>query len=77
MSPHLAADLEQAFGLSPLELARIVTLEEAVRLSSLSEDTWRREHPEKLVRLSDRRVGVRLRDALMLPTETCASADSS
>jgi hypothetical protein len=52
--------------LSAIELARIIPLAEAARLSSLSDDVWRREHADKLVRLSPRRVGVRLADALMI-----------
>jgi hypothetical protein len=35
-------------------------------LSSLSEDVWRREHSDKLVLLSSKRVGVRLKHALFL-----------
>jgi hypothetical protein len=53
-------------GLSPLELNRIVPLAEAARLSSLSEDTIKREFPHWLVRLSPRRLGVRVADALRL-----------
>ena len=49
-----------------LELDRIVTLQEAEKISSLSVDSWKRHHPDKLVELSPRRLGVRLRDALML-----------
>jgi hypothetical protein len=48
------------------ELDRIVSLDEAVRLSTLSRDGWRRYHADKLIRLSPRRVGVRLRDVLQL-----------
>jgi hypothetical protein len=44
---------------------RIVTLARAVELSGLSDDSWRRHHKHKFVRLSERRIGVRLRDALM------------
>jgi hypothetical protein len=56
-----------AFQLSPeRELDRIVSLQEAARISNLSADTWRRIHPDKIVKLSPRRVGIRLRDALML-----------
>jgi hypothetical protein len=54
--------------LTALELARIVPLAEGSRLSSLSEDTLRREHSDKLVRLSARRLGIRVGDALMLPS---------
>jgi hypothetical protein len=52
--------------LSAIELNRIVPLAEAVQLSSLSDDVWRREHADKFVWLSPRRIGVRLKDALML-----------
>jgi hypothetical protein len=52
--------------LSALELNRIVPLAEAARLSSLSEDTIKREFPNWLVRLSPRRLGVRVADALRL-----------
>jgi hypothetical protein len=45
---------------------RIVTLAEASRLSSLSIDTLRRKHRNKFVQLSERRFGIRKRDALML-----------
>ena len=50
----------------PLELLRIASMPEAERLSSLSEDTIVREHPDKVVKLSKRRNGVRVIDALML-----------
>lgn len=48
------------------ELDRIVSLQEAEKLSGISGYTWRRNHPEKIIKLSARRVGIRLRDALML-----------
>jgi hypothetical protein len=44
----------------------IVTLAEAEVLSSLSPDTWRDQHPDKIVHLSPRRDGVRLKHALFL-----------
>ena len=50
----------------PVELLRIVKPEEAERLSSLSWDTITREHSDKVVQLSDRRVGMRVGHALML-----------
>ena len=52
--------------LTPVELNRIVTLDEASRLSSLSKDTLRDRFRDKLVHLSDRRMGMRVGDALML-----------
>jgi hypothetical protein len=50
-----------------IELSRIVSLREAVRLSNISKEGWYRNHSDKLIRLSPRRIGVRLRHALMLP----------
>jgi hypothetical protein len=61
-------DLLQALlrELSPVELLRIVPLDEGSRLSSVSRDTIKRRHPDKIVKLSDRREGIRVVDALML-----------
>jgi hypothetical protein len=53
-------------GLTELQLNSIVSLAEAVRLSGLSDDSWRRYHRDKFIWLSPRRIGVRLRDALMI-----------
>jgi hypothetical protein len=52
--------------LPPIELLRIVEMEEAERLSSLSADTLVREHADKIVKLSSRRNGMRVAHALML-----------
>jgi len=49
-----------------VERLRIVSLQEAARLSGISEDGLRRHHAEKLIRLSPRRVGMRQGDALHL-----------
>ena len=51
---------------SALELDRIISMQEAEAVSSLSVDSWKRHHADKVVELSPRRLGVRLRDALML-----------
>ncbi len=48
------------------ELDRIVTLQEAAKMSSLSPASWKRNHPDKILKLSPRRLGIRLRDVLML-----------
>jgi len=50
----------------PIELLRIVQPPEAERLSSTSWDTLQRNHPDKVVHLSKRRVGMRVGHALML-----------
>ena len=49
-----------------LELQRIVSLQEAARLSAMSPDTLKRRHADKIITLSPRRLGMRVRDALML-----------
>jgi hypothetical protein len=50
----------------PIDLLRIVEMEEAERLSSLSVDTLLREHADKVIKLSSRRNGMRVVHALML-----------
>jgi hypothetical protein len=50
----------------PLELLRIAPMDECERLSGLSQDTLAREHSDKIKRLSKRRNGMRVLDALML-----------
>ena len=49
-----------------LELQRVVTLREAAEISGISLDTIRRRHPQIIIKLSPRRIGVRLRDALSI-----------
>jgi hypothetical protein len=48
------------------ERRRVISLKEASRLSSLSEDTIRRRHADKIIKLSPRRCGMHLEDALSL-----------
>jgi hypothetical protein len=48
------------------ELHRVVDLKEASRLSGLSVDSIKRHHSDKIIDLSPRRRGMRVRDALML-----------
>jgi hypothetical protein len=55
-----------------LALARIVTLREASQLAGISEDTIRRRHSDKVIRLSPRRLGMRVKDALFLTDENAA-----
>jgi hypothetical protein len=52
--------------LSWLELHRIVSLQKASQLSGLSPDSLRRHHADRIVRLSPRRSGMRVIDALMI-----------
>jgi hypothetical protein len=57
-----------------VELERIVSLEEAEQLTSLSHDTLRRRFPNLIVALSPRRVGIRLRDVLAINNGTGEAA---
>jgi len=52
--------------LTPLELNRIARLAEASRLSGLSEDSLRRNHSDKIIRLGPRAVGIRVGHCLQL-----------
>jgi hypothetical protein len=66
-----AMPTDDDFKLPPkLELDRIISLQEAEQVSSLSPSSWKRNHPDKIVELSPRRLGVRLRDALLLRKST-------
>ena len=58
-----------------LALVRIVSLREAAHLCGISKDTLKRRWPNKIIRLSPPRLGMRVRDALMLgePTDTAAA----
>jgi hypothetical protein len=49
-----------------LELERVLPLPEAARLTNLSDDTLRRRHADKIVQLSPRRIGMKVRDALAI-----------
>ena len=70
----MPAPVDDDFKLSPdLELQRIITLQEAERISSLSSDSWKRHHSDKIIEMSPRRLGVRLRDALMLSSKISGS----
>jgi hypothetical protein len=55
-----------ALGFTKLELASFISLNEASRVSSLSEDTLEREHADKIVKLSPKRRAMRLGHALTL-----------
>jgi hypothetical protein len=52
--------------LAGLEGERIISLPEAGRLNDISVDTIRRKYANLIVRMSDKRVGMRLKDALSL-----------
>jgi hypothetical protein len=52
--------------LSPLELLRVASLPEVKRLTGLSADTIKKHHGAKLVRVSPRRIGMRVKDVLAI-----------
>ena len=52
--------------LTAIELQRIAPLTEAARLAGVSKDTLQRHHQDKILQLSPRRLGMRVRDALSL-----------
>jgi hypothetical protein len=65
--PHPVSGEEGASRLpSWLELERIVLLEEAERITTLSPDTLKRRYAPCIVRLSPRRVGMKLRHVLAI-----------
>jgi hypothetical protein len=50
----------------PVEMLQIVPREEAEELSGESWDSLKRNHPDKIIRMSPRRIGMRRGHALML-----------
>jgi hypothetical protein len=52
-----------------IERLRVVSIEEAASLANMSMDTIRRHHRDKFIKLSPRRIGMRLGDALRLRVE--------
>jgi hypothetical protein len=53
-----------------LERERVISLTEAERLTTLSEDTLKRVHADKIIRLSPRRLGMKLRSVLAIASGT-------
>jgi hypothetical protein len=52
--------------LTPLALLRVAPMPEVERLSGLSSDTIKKHYRHLLVRVSPRRIGMRVRDALAI-----------
>jgi hypothetical protein len=61
--PVQPMDLEATAGPTWLELERVLPLPEVTELTSLSEDSINRHHKDKIVTLSPRRKGMKLRHA--------------
>ena len=49
-----------------LELESVTPMDEAEKVTSLDEDTLKRTYPEYVVRVSDRRIGMKLRHILTI-----------
>lgn len=49
-----------------VELERVLTIAEATELTSLSEDTLRRRYADRIINISPKRRGIRLRDVLAI-----------
>ena len=48
------------------ELRRVLPLDQVTELTNLSRDSLKRHFPDKIIRLSPRRLGMRLSDALAI-----------
>jgi hypothetical protein len=59
--------------LSPLELNRIARMPECEYLSGASEDSLKRNHGDKIVRIVPRAIGMRVGDALMIGAKNKSS----
>jgi hypothetical protein len=55
---------------SAVELRKILTLEQVTELTTLSADSLKRHHADKILHLGPRRRGMRLGDALAIGTST-------
>jgi hypothetical protein len=63
----MAAFTNSRIKLSPeLELERIVPLQQAAELQGTSVDTIKRRHRDKIIELSPRRLGMKLKHALIM-----------
>ena len=60
----------------PPEIARlrVIPIAQAAEITNLSKDTLRRRYPDKIIKLSVRRLGMRLADALAIGTPPEAGA---
>ena len=60
------ANKEKRDELSPLEMLRIVGLTEAARLAGVHPKTLRKNHSDKIINVTKKKLGMRVRDALMI-----------
>jgi hypothetical protein len=62
---------DKAAELDALELRKIILLAQASEITTLSVDSLKRHHADKIKRLSPRRLGMALGDALLRLAGTC------
>jgi hypothetical protein len=65
-SDNTEADVQSDRPPTYLELESVKVLPEAERMTTLSVDTLKRRYPDRIVRLSPRREGMKLRDILAI-----------
>jgi predicted HTH domain antitoxin len=53
-----------------VQLMRIVSLRQAAELAGVSSRTMQRTYPDRIIRISPGRLGMRVRDALMIAEGT-------
>jgi hypothetical protein len=58
-----------------LERRRILSLQKVAKLTSLSTDALKRNHPDKIKRLSARRLGMSIADALAIGSSSPNSGE--
>ena len=66
MRDEIAGAAKRSLELRGLRLEQVVGLPEAAQLTSLSIDTLKRRYPDFIIRLSPRRLGIKLRDVLAI-----------
>lgn len=49
-----------------IQLERILTLKQAAEMTNMSVQTWRKEYSHLIVRLTKRKIGVKLKDVLSI-----------
>ena len=57
-----------------IALRRVIPISQAAEITNLSKDTLKRRYPDKVIRLSVRRLGMRLADALAIGTPPASGA---
>jgi hypothetical protein len=67
MNYPVSAASSRAAAFSPLELVKLIPVRRAAELNDMHEDSFRKNFPHLVRKISPRKAGVTLRDALELP----------